>query len=546
MFCDGAVSCHQLPAMLPRRRPPPPFSASSLSLFFSLRPFCRPPEMETETGPELRRETPTLSFAALLQPCADADAVAGIVLRHHNPFHAMESHLQLSGTVAPSPHLVLQTLLRLRHASKVALGFFVWARDHAGHRHGADAYDLMVDVLGRVRQFDVAWQLVVEMAQVGVGPSPRTFAVLVRRYVAAGLTRLAVRAFDDMEAFVGRVADGGDFNVLLDTLCKYGHVKVATEVFNKRKSGFLPDEKTYTILIYGWCKINRPQMAKKFLKEMYDRGLEPNVVSYNVLLNGICRRESLHPETRFEKTVDAAQDLFAEMRSRGIEPDVTSYSIVLHVYSRAHKPELSLSMLRAMREKGICPTVVTYTSVIKCLASCGRLEEAELLLDEMTRNGVCPSPATYNCFFKEYRGRKDVDGAMKLYRKMKGLESLTSPDMHSYNILVGMFSKLNKVELVRELWNDMSERGIGPDMDSYTLLIHELCEQREWRRACQFFMEMIEKGFLPQKVTFETLYRGLIQADMLRTWRRLKKKIDEESLKFGAEFQNYHFKPYKR
>ncbi|MQL80651.1 hypothetical protein Taro_013099 [Colocasia esculenta] len=107
--------------MLPRRRPPPPFSASSLPLLFSPRLFCRPPEMEAETGPELRRESPTLSFPALLQPYADADAAAEIVLRHHNLFHAMEySHLQLSGTLAPSPHLVLQTLLRPRHASKVA------------------------------------------------------------------------------------------------------------------------------------------------------------------------------------------------------------------------------------------------------------------------------------------------------------------------------------------------------------------------------------------------------------------------------------------
>ncbi|KAL6646569.1 hypothetical protein ACP70R_018177 [Stipagrostis hirtigluma subsp. patula] len=57
--------------------------------------------------------------------------------------------------------------------------------------------------------------------------------------------------------------------------------------------------------------------------------------------------------------------------------------------------------------RSVYPTVATYTSVIKCLASCGRLEDAEILLDEMATERVCPSPATYNCFFKEYRGRKD-------------------------------------------------------------------------------------------------------------------------------------------
>ncbi|XP_029118619.1 pentatricopeptide repeat-containing protein At2g13420, mitochondrial isoform X1 [Elaeis guineensis] len=481
-----------------------------------------------------------------LRPSDDADALARLLIHHHNPFHPLESPLQLVG-IQLSGDLVLQTLLRLRHASKVALSFFVWARDHAHHVHGADAYDLMIDTLGKVRQFDVAWQLIIEMDQSGgAGPTPRTFAILVRRYIAAGMTRQAVRAFDDMEAFIGREPGVDDFKMLLDTLCKYGYPKVATEIFNKRKFKYEPDEKTYTILIYGWCKVNRHEMAQKFLKEMVDRGLEPNVVTYNVLLNGICRKASLHPDNRFDRTIHAAEGLLEEMQRKGIEPDVTSYSIILHVYSRAHKPELSLCMLRSMKEKGICPTVAPYTSVIKCLASCGRLEDAEDLLNEMASNGVCPCPATYNCFFKEYHGRKDVDGAVKLYKKMKGMGSLSTPDIHTFNILIEMFSKLNQMELVKELWNDMVESSVGPDLDSYTLLIHGLCEKQKWREACQFFMEMIEKGFLPHKVTFETLYSGLIQSDMLRTWRRLKNKVEEESLKFGSEFQHYHFKPYKR
>lgn len=295
--------------------------------------------------------------------------------------------------------------------------------------------------------------------------------------------------------------------------------------------------------------MNKVEMGERFFREMVDRGLEPNVVTYNILLNGICRRSRLRPEFRFERIVKAAEDMFDDMQRKGVEPDVTSYSIVLHVYSRAQKPDLVLWKLGLMKERGICPNIATYTSVIKCLCSCGRLEDAGELLDEMVRNGVCPSGATFNCFFKEYRGRKDTDSALKLYRKVKESPSSSALDVlniNTYNILIGMFSKLGRMEIVRELWNDMIERGVGPDLDSYTLLIHELCEKQKWREACQFFMEMIEKGILPQKTTFETLYRGLIQSDMLRTWRRLKKKVDEESLKFGSEFERYHFKPYRR
>lgn len=413
-----------------------------------------------------------------------------------------------------------------------------------------------MDSLCKVHQFDVAWQLIVQMDQESnnLRPNFTTFYILIRRLISAGLTRQAIRAFDEMHIFIDEengLENSGSFSqfqfyFLLDTLCKYGYVKVATELFNKEKWRIELNAKVYTILIYGWFKVKKIEMAEKFFKEMVQKGIEPNVVTYNVMLNGICRRASLHPDERFERVIRDAEKVFAEMCDRGVEPDVTSYSILLHVYSRAHKPTLSLEKLKMMKDRGICPNVATYTSVVKCLCSCGRLEDAEMLLDEMVSNGVSPATATYNCFFKEYRGRKDTEGAMRLYRKMKEDGSFCSPSIHTYNILLGMFMKVNKIGLAKEIWEDMKASRIGPDLDSYTLLIHGLCERRKWRVACKLFMEMIEKGYLPQKITFQTLYKGLIQSDMLRTWRRLKKKLEEESITFGSEFETLHLKPYRR
>lgn len=490
---------------------------------------------------------PPISFALPeLEPSGDADSISQILLHQHNPFHAMESSLQLHG-VSLSTDLLHQSLLRLRHRSKVAIALFNYAKSLPSPPLTPTSYNLLIDILGKVRQFDVVWQLVVEMDQNNCPPSTTTFLILVRRLIAAGLTRQAIRTFDDMDSFVDQKAGNMEYSYLLDMLCKYGYVKIAMEIFNRRKSSgvFGPDAKMYTILIYGWCKIGRIDMGERFLNEMIERGIEPNVVTYNVLLNGLCRRASLHPDGRFERTLRAADKVFDEMRGRGIEPDVTSYSIVLHVYSRAHKPELSLDKLRMMMERGICPSMATYTSVIKCLCSCGRIDDAEVLLTEMVRGGVSPSAATYNCFFKEYRGRKDVESAIRLYRKMKE-DNLCAPTMHTYNILISMFMRFDHMGMVKEIWEDMKKGGTGPDLDSYTLLVHDLCKKQRWREACKYFVDMIEKGFLPQKITFETLYRGLIQSDKLRTWNRLKKKLDAESITFGSEFQNYQLKPYRR
>ncbi|OIT03284.1 PREDICTED: pentatricopeptide repeat-containing protein At2g13420, mitochondrial-like [Nicotiana attenuata] len=483
-----------------------------------------------------------------LEPSNDADLISQVLLQHHNPFHAMESSLQLHG-ISLTPFLVHQTLLRLKHSSKIALSFFQYSQFHPSYSLDSTTFNLLIDILCKVHQFDVAWQLIIQMDQKCIKPNFTTFYLLIRRLISAGLTRQAIRAFSEMHIFMDEESEEqvwkSYFCYLLDTLCKYGYVKVATEVFNKEKWRLELNCKIYTILIYGWCKVKNIDMARRFLGEMLEKGIDPNVVSYNVLLNGICRRASLHPEGRFEKVIREAEKLFDDMTERGVEPDVTSYSVLLHVYSRAHKPELLLDKLRIMRRKGICPNIVTYSSVIKCLCSCGRIEDAELLLELMVSNGVTPTSATYNCFFKEYKGRKDVDGALRLYEKMRQ-GSLCPPNVSTYNILLGMLLKLGRIGLARDIWEDMKASGAGPDLDSYTLLVHGFCEKQKWKTACEFFMEMIEKGYLPHKVTFETLYRGLIQSNMLRTWRRLKKRLDEESITFGSEFENYHLKPYRR
>ena len=182
---------------------------------------------------------------------------------------------------------------------------------------------------------------------------------------------------------------------------------------------------------------------------------------------------------------------------------------------------------------------------MKCLCSCGRIGEAENMVAEMSKEGIRSPPETFNCFFKEYRGRKDFDGAMSLYRRIKS-EGLCEPSAHTYNILIGMFLGLEKREAVKEVLEDMRASGAGPDLDTYTMTVQRLCEAKRWKEACDLYSEMIEKGFLPQKVTFKTLYKGLVNNDRSKTWARVKSKLESEAITFGSEFDTYALKPYTR
>ena len=45
-----------------------------------------------------------------------------------------------------------------------------------------------------------------------------------------------------------------------------------------------------------------------------DMGIEPNVVTYNVLLNEIFRKAKLQPHSRFESTITFAEKVLDEIR----------------------------------------------------------------------------------------------------------------------------------------------------------------------------------------------------------------------------------------
>lgn len=62
-----------------------------------------------------------------LEPSNDAELISQVLVQHHNPFHAMESSLQLHG-ISLTPFLVHQTLLRLKNSSKIALSFFQYSQ----------------------------------------------------------------------------------------------------------------------------------------------------------------------------------------------------------------------------------------------------------------------------------------------------------------------------------------------------------------------------------------------------------------------------------
>jgi pentatricopeptide repeat protein len=88
------------------------------------------------------------------------------------------------------------------------------------------------------------------------------------------------------------------------------------------KTGWIPNVISYNTLLDGLCKEKRTDDAMDVvLRRMPELSCTPNVFSYNTLLNGLCKEK---------RTDDAMDVVLRRMPELGCAPDVISYNTLLN------------------------------------------------------------------------------------------------------------------------------------------------------------------------------------------------------------------------
>ncbi|KAK8627066.1 hypothetical protein V6N13_134694 [Hibiscus sabdariffa] len=108
------------------------------------------------------------------------------------------------------------------------------------------------------------------------------------------------------------------YNILIDGLCKTGHIEEAKELFHKLSVESLkPTVHTYTIMINGFCKEGLPDEAYRLFKSMGGNECLPNSISYNVMVQGLFRNNYTSKATQ----------LLAEMVEKGFSADLCTATL---------------------------------------------------------------------------------------------------------------------------------------------------------------------------------------------------------------------------
>ncbi|KAL9261239.1 Pentatricopeptide repeat-containing protein [Drosera capensis] len=397
--------------------------------------------------------------------------------------------------ISMSHCLVDRLLRRFKDDWKPALGFFRWAMSCPGFRHTQEAYDVMVDILGKARKFGKMRELIDEMRQSNL-VTLKTVAKMLRRYSGAEQWEEAVRTFDKLGDY-GLQKNTESMNLLLDTICKEKRVEQAREIFLELKAHVQPDAHTFNIFIHGWCKINRVEEAHWTIQEMKGYGLRPCVISYTTIMKSYCEQSDF---TKVHELID-------EMEAQGCPPNAVSYTSVICWLTKFEEYDEAVKIAQRSIRTGCQVDTLFYNSYIHALGRAGQIQEAVDVFEvEMPKSSISPTTSTYNTMICMFCRNGYQQKALELLKDM-GRSPFCKPDLQSYHPLLKSCFKLGEIDsYLRVLLDSIAnEHHLSLDLATYTLLIHGLCQADRCSWAYLLFEDMIAQELTPKYRTCRLL-----------------------------------------
>ncbi|KAJ7542948.1 hypothetical protein O6H91_01G084700 [Diphasiastrum complanatum] len=254
-----------------------------------------------------------------------------------------------------------------------------------------------------------------QMKQEGVHPDDVTYVVLLKAFASIAALEQGKQLHSQIikRGFESNVIVG---SALVHMYAKCGSMEHACPVFNKmHKRGVV----SWTEMISGYAQQGLAKEALALYEQMMQEGVQPDVVTYVVLLKACARiadlekGKQLHShiiKSDFESDmmvcsalvdmyakcgcIENARQVFNNIHNR----DVVSWTAMIAGYAQQGLGKEALTLLEQMQREGTKPDGITYVTVLSACSHSGLADEGRHIFDSMCKDhGVIPTMDHYAC-----------------------------------------------------------------------------------------------------------------------------------------------------
>ncbi|XP_052174295.1 pentatricopeptide repeat-containing protein At3g09650, chloroplastic [Diospyros lotus] len=332
-------------------------------------------------------------------------------------------------------------------------------------------------------------------------------------------------------------------------------VRMLEAMRHQEDSASRPDHVSYTTVVSALVKVGSMDRARQVLAEMTRIGVRANRITYNILLKGYCH----------QLQIEKAKDLIREMvDDAGIEPDVVSYNTLIDGCILVDDSAGALNYFNEMRARGIAPTKISYTTLMKAFALSGQPKLANKVFDEMLQDPrVKVDLVAWNMLVEGYCRLGLIEEAKKIVERMK--ENGFYPNVATYGSLANGIAVARKPGEALLLWNEIKERcgdkkggdvansssaviPLTPDEGLLDTLADICVRAAFFRKALEIVACMEENGIPPNKTKYTRIYVEMHSrmftskhASKARQDRRVERKRAAEAFKFWLGLPNSYY-----
>lgn len=268
---------------------------------------------------------------------------------------------------------------------------------------------------GRIRE---AFAFLGEMTDRGIVPDSFCYNTLIKGLCDAGHLDRARSLQLDISGSDG-FPDAATYTILICGLCDRGLVREAQKIFDEMgQRGCAPTVATFNALIRGLCRAELPEEGRHLLYRMEMGTNQHLFLRLSQGPNPVSDRGGLRREVDHlcdSGRIVEAYKLLRGLADAGAVPDIVTYNILIDGFCKAKNMNVATALFKELRFKGYAPDAVTYATLVGGYLREEKADKAVEVFHHMVRNGFEPVLPVYNIIMKELCGANRVWQAVALW-----------------------------------------------------------------------------------------------------------------------------------